>query len=475
MDPPQLETVAGRYQLLELIGQGGQALVFRARDLQAGEPVAVKMLTKDATSDPSWIERMAREQQAMVELAGTGAVGFKDLCTSASGALCLVMELLEGRDLEALLQAHEDAGERLALPEVLRLMGPIVDTLSKAHAVGIVHRDLKPGNIFIPKDAGATTRLLDFGLARSKSSRQVTAAGTVLGSPSYIAPEMWLSRAASVDPRVDVYSLGVILFRMLGGQLPFQGNNLQQKFIAITTADRPSLHALRPELPRNVDIWVERALAIEPGDRFPSVRASFGELLWAVGLAPHPSRQRRARPPGNAEVRRIRAWLDAPFGALPSTFGAALRAAQGAFGKLKRLAFTSDERRGSSEPPANTKPPPEPSKLDSATFALDVSGTRPSVAAEPLLRAENTNAVGRPDSTAPTLYDESSDRETLGNPEPSPAPGKKGKKRHADKPESVRPKAEASPANSAPRKKSRKTRAKKGKPRKKRPERGDAQ
>lgn len=417
MNPTYRETIAGRYDLVELIGQGGQALVFRARDLHTGELVAVKMMSQDASGDPSWVDRMAREQQAMVALAGTGAVGFKDLCNSKSGALCLVMELLDGRDLEALLREYEEKGERPPLELVIRLMSPIVDTLEKAHAVGIVHRDLKPGNMFIPRGETATTRLLDFGLARSKSSRQITAAGTILGSPSYIAPEMWLSQSASVDPRVDVYSLGVILFRMLGGELPFKGDNLQQKFIAITTAERPSLHALRPDLSPNVDIWVERALAIDPGERFASARASFGELLWALGFAPHPSQQKHARPAKSSELRRIRAWLEAPLATLPNTWSAALRAAQGALGKLKRFAFAAPTPMPApgpvAAPTAGAPPAAGPSEV-STTFSMDSSGTR--ALAEPLLQAENTNASpAEPEriSLAATLLDQSTDRLTL--------------------------------------------------------------
>lgn len=429
MDPTYRETIAGRYELLDLIGQGGQALVFRARDNQTEESVAIKMMMRDSSGDPSWVERMAREQQAMVELAGTGAVGYKDLCTSNSGALCLVMELLDGRDLEQVLQEYEQKREFLPLSEVVRLMTPIVDTLEKAHAVGIVHRDLKPGNMFIPKDPEATTRLLDFGLARSKSSRQVTAAGTILGSPSYIAPEMWLSQGSAVDPRVDVYSLGVILFRLLGGRLPFLGDNLQQKFIAITTSERPSLHALRPDLSPNVDIWVERALALDPSDRFPSVRASFGELLWALGLAPHPSQQKRVAVAKRSEVRRIRAWLEAPFQTIPNTIGAALRAAQGALGKLKRFAFAVPDRQPKSDPVVepSSEASPEPPAVQasaqqspSATFQMDISGTRPARASEPLLHAENTNAVAQPmtpESLAKTVLESSSDRLTLAAPE----------------------------------------------------------
>jgi eukaryotic-like serine/threonine-protein kinase len=384
------EIIADRYELLEVIGQGGQALVFRAHDKETSRDVAVKIVNKTASNDAEWVERMAREQQAMVALAGTSAVGFIDLCSSSTGALCLVMELLEGTDLEGYLKEKDNGATRLPVDEVVRLMTPIVDTLEKAHAVGIVHRDLKPGNVFVPRDGG--TRLLDFGFSRSKTSRHVTATGTILGSPSYIAPEMWLSRSDKVDHRVDVYALGVMLFRLIGGELPFKGDTLQQKFIAVTTAERPSLHALRQDLSQDVDIWVERVLSIDPEDRFPSVRASFGELMWALGLAPHPREQKSSEPESSSEVRRIREWLEAPFSALPNTFNAAMKLAKGALQRLKRLAFAVPEL-----PPA-ARGEPEAKVADSAdapaspnrglpgetisevlAWAGDASGTRPTL------------------------------------------------------------------------------------------------
>jgi serine/threonine-protein kinase len=328
---PVGEVVAGRYEVAEQIGAGGQALVYRAIDRHKGQPVALKMLPGNAQEDPSAVERMVREQQAMVTLAGTSAVGFVDLCHSDSGAVCLVMELLEGEDLEARLEALENRSEHMPLAEVLRILSPIVDTLDKAHAVGIVHRDLKPANIFLARPDDRP-RLLDFGFSRMKSSNQVTALGQVMGSPSYIAPEMWLGSAAAADHRADVYSFGVIVFRMLAGCLPFEGGDLREKLAQATTAARPSLHALRSDLPVAVDEWVEQSLAIDR-ERRESVRASFDALHLALGL---PLEKREHDAESSSKIRRVRRWLASPLGGLQGSMAAAFRAATGVFERLKR-------------------------------------------------------------------------------------------------------------------------------------------
>ena len=230
-----------------MVGRGGYSLVFRARDRLSGDVVAVKMLSDVAARDPQQVERLRREQQALAKLSGAGAVRVIDLCSSASGKLCLVMEWLDGVDLEQRLQQLELRGERMAADELLAIVGPLVDTLDRAHSAGILHRDLKPANVFLLSPAaGSGVRLLDFGLARMRRANPLTSAGSIMGSPSYIAPEVWKGRPDQLDQRVDVYSLGVIVFVALSGRLPFEGATLEEKFVQTTTAARPSLRAHAP-------------------------------------------------------------------------------------------------------------------------------------------------------------------------------------------------------------------------------------
>jgi serine/threonine-protein kinase len=285
-DPAPPRIIADRYEVGDVIGQGGHGWVYRARDRQTGEHVAVKMLNDVAARDPQLIERLKREQQALAVLAGTAAVKLVDLCLGPGGKLCLVMELLDGVDLESRLEQMESAGQRMTTAELLPLLAPIVDTIDRAHGAGILHRDLKPANVFLMRNG--SVRLLDFGLARIRSAQPLTAAGMVMGSPSYIAPEVWKGRSDKLDQRVDVYSFGVLVYRALAGRPPFAGDSLQEKYTAATSAARPSLHALRPDLPADIDGWVRQILAIEPGSRFHTLRAAWNALHSSLHL-PEPA------------------------------------------------------------------------------------------------------------------------------------------------------------------------------------------
>jgi len=289
----QIGTVIGdRYELTAVIGRGGHGVVYRAVDRQSSRAVAVKMLSESYANEPEYAARLAREQEALLALAGTSAVTVYDFCRAPNDATCLVMELLEGTDLEHVLSEFEAKKELLPLARFAAIMDPIVDTLEVAHDAKILHRDLKPANIFILAN-GEGVRLFDFGLSRKMSSARLTQVGTVMGSPSYIAPEVWKGRSDDLDTRVDVYSLGVIVFRALSGALPFAGGTLVDSLVQATSAPRPSLHALRPDLPPSVDDWVKRALAVERDDRFETVTSLWNSLFDALRAEP-PRRARRA-------------------------------------------------------------------------------------------------------------------------------------------------------------------------------------
>jgi eukaryotic-like serine/threonine-protein kinase len=267
--------LGGRYELRDVIAKGGQGFLYRARDIKDGDDVAVKIL-RDAAADPDAVERLYREAHAMTQLAGTAAVRVLDQVTAAQGAVGIVMELLRGQELLEILLELEQANERLPLYRVREIFAPIVQTLEAAHSAGIVHRDLKPENIFvIPPAYGGGVRLLDFGFARFTRSRPITRAGMVAGSPTHLSPEAW--KAKEVDARADVYSLAVVLFRVLSGKLPFSGS-IQELMVAVLTAERPSLHKIRPDLSPNVDDWVQHSLTPDREMRFQNVTAMWNAL-----------------------------------------------------------------------------------------------------------------------------------------------------------------------------------------------------
>jgi eukaryotic-like serine/threonine-protein kinase len=277
-EPPQRtgEIVGGRYRIDELLGEGGQGIVFGGTDLKDGDQVALKVLAGEKAHDPEWRERTFREMQALVRLGGTAAVRILDQQWSDRGELCLVMERLHGMDFADYLSSRK---EPMGLAELVSLLDPVAKTLEIAHEAGIVHRDLKPENLFVTTEG--KVRVLDFGFVRFVARRGLTRPGLVAGSPNYIAPEAW-SGSPNFDRRIDVYALGALVFRALAGMAPFQSKNPLEIFRAATSASRPSLRERRPDLPPEIDDWVEHALAIQPEERFARVGAMWTAL---TGLA----------------------------------------------------------------------------------------------------------------------------------------------------------------------------------------------
>lgn len=275
------EVIGDRYRLLNLLDRGGQGAVYRAKDLRDGDEVAVKILNAPDIDGAEWRERMFREAHALTVLSGTAAVRVYHQVWSHDGALCLIMELLRGSDFEDYLKAREARGEKPTVRDLSPLLEPIVETLEVAHGVGILHRDIKPANIYVQHDG--SVRLLDFGLAKFVRMRSLTANGFVAGSPNYIAPEGWKGKTHLLDQRIDVYGLAAVIFRALTGAPPFAAEDVRDVLLQATRGDRPSLHALRPDMRPEVDEWVKQALAIEPEERFTRVRAMWNALKSVAG------------------------------------------------------------------------------------------------------------------------------------------------------------------------------------------------
>jgi serine/threonine protein kinase len=281
------DVISNRFRILDRLGQGAHGVVYRARDLETRGELALKFLGDGKSLDPELSQRMEREATAMARLRGTSAVYVHGISTAQDGMLYVAMEMLYGKDFEDYLLEAEKVGGRIKGVKLLEILRPVAATLEQAHRQGIIHRDLKPSNVFIVDAArGGGVRLLDFGLAKLLDASTLTTDGMIAGTPSYIAPEAWRGTSKTLDHRIDVYALGVIVFRALSGKLPPPSSNMLEICQWATTGKRPSLHAQRTSLPVAIDAWVERVLAIDPKQRFQSVGEAFGALEAILAVRP---------------------------------------------------------------------------------------------------------------------------------------------------------------------------------------------
>jgi serine/threonine-protein kinase len=263
------EVVAGRYELEELVGTGGMSSVFKARDRLLERRVALKVLHEHYTGDEEYVERFRREARVVAQLSHPNIVTVIDRGED-EGRQFIVFELIEGRTLKDLL---EEEG-RLPVRGALEIALQVARGLAFAHEHGLVHRDVKPQNVILNGDGRA--KVTDFGIARSRDVQGVTQTGMVLGTSNYVAPEQ--AQGGKVDRATDVYSLGVVLFELLTGEVPFPGESFVAVAMRHVNEPAPSVLERRPDVPARVAHAVDRALEKDPSARFPTMDAFAAEL-----------------------------------------------------------------------------------------------------------------------------------------------------------------------------------------------------
>jgi serine/threonine-protein kinase len=269
--------IAGRYQVEAQIGQGGMASVYRAEDIQLGRKVAVKVLHAQYAEDQEFVERFRREAKAAAQLQHPGIVSVYDT-GSWEGTWYIAMELLEGPTLKERLVAEG----RIAPGEAIAITEQILRAVRAAHRDGIIHRDLKPHNVILDEDG--RPKVTDFGIARRGAS-DMTATGSILGTAHYIAPEQ--AQGEVITPRTDLYAVGVVLYEMLTGRTPFEGDSAVSIALAHVNNTPRSPRSLVPEISPALDAVVLRALAKRPSDRFADADAFLAALSDAArGIAP---------------------------------------------------------------------------------------------------------------------------------------------------------------------------------------------
>jgi eukaryotic-like serine/threonine-protein kinase len=318
--PPQPgDVIADRYELEELVGTGGMSTVFRAHDVQLEREVAVKILHSHYADDPEYLERFRREARAVAKLSHPNIVTVIDRGDD-DGRQYIVFEHVDGENLKELVVRSG----RLPVRQALELAIAVADGLAFAHDRGLVHRDVKPQNVLL-NDEGEV-KVTDFGIARSLHVESgVTQTGTVLGTGEYLAPEQASGR--TVTPATDVYSLGVVLWELLAGDVPFTGDNFVAVALRHVNEPPPHLRERRPDVSPRLDAAVQRALAKDPERRFPSMKAFAQELRACLAEAdaggapppvpeseltlvtPPPRAQAPARPRRQRRRRRPLAWV----------------------------------------------------------------------------------------------------------------------------------------------------------------------
>src|SRR6187551_136624 len=256
--------LGGRYRLVELLGQGGMATIYRATDTQLGRDVAVKVLRPEYLRDPDFSSRFRFEARSVASLSHPNIVGVHDYGEDPSGPF-IVMELVDGEDLATILRANG------ALPprQAARITAAVARALAAAHAKGIVHRDVKPGNVLIGRDG--QVKVADFGIARAVAEAQMTLPGTTLGSVHYFSPEQVRGEPATNES--DIYSLGIVMYEMLTGVRPWEGDSAASVALARLSGPIPDPATVRPSVPPDLASITRKALALDPNDRWPSAAA----------------------------------------------------------------------------------------------------------------------------------------------------------------------------------------------------------
>jgi eukaryotic-like serine/threonine-protein kinase len=264
------EVIADRYELEELVGSGGMSSVFKARDRLLDRHVALKVLHQHHSYDDEYVERFRREARAVARLSHPNIVTVIDR-GEAGGVQFIVFEYVHGENLKQLVEREGP----LPVRDAVELALGVARGLAFAHEHGLVHRDVKPQNVLLNGDG--RPKVTDFGIARSLDIEHgVTQTGTVLGTSNYIAPEQASGRR--VDAQTDVYALGVVLFELLTGEVPFDGENFVAVAMRHINEPAPSVLTRRGDVPLRIVAAVDRALAKDPRQRFPSMDAFAAEL-----------------------------------------------------------------------------------------------------------------------------------------------------------------------------------------------------
>ncbi len=275
--------LGGSYQVTRLIAEGGMGAVYEAMHLRLGKPVAIKILAHQISSNQEALARFRREAEVTSRLGHPHLVQVIDFGTSQSGAPFLVMERLNGEDLDRRLRRVG----KMPLRAAVELTKQTASALAAAHVEGVVHRDLKPANIFLVAVPGEDdfVKILDFGVSKIKAARtKLTRASAVIGTPDYMSPEQATGLIDEIDHRTDQWALGCIAWEMLAGRAPFIADDVTALFYQIVHMDPHPIGKWVTDLPSGVEPVLRRALSKQSDNRFPSIKEFSRALEAAAGM-----------------------------------------------------------------------------------------------------------------------------------------------------------------------------------------------
>lgn len=267
------DMIGHRYRIIRSLGEGGMANVYLAHDTVLDRNVSVKVLRLDLRDDPNTKRRFRREAMAATQLNDPHIVGVFDVGED-NGLQYMVMQYVQGTDLKAYIKKHFP----ISLPQVVDIMEQVLAAVETAHAHGIIHRDLKPQNILI--DTNKNVKITDFGIAVAVSQNSLTQTNTLMGSVHYLSPEQ--ARGSIATKQSDIYSLGIILYELLTGKVPFEGENAVSIAIKHFREEIPSVRLVNPNVPQPLENVVLRATAKDPNDRYKSVKDMADDLKTSL-------------------------------------------------------------------------------------------------------------------------------------------------------------------------------------------------
>jgi serine/threonine protein kinase len=337
--------IASRYRLKRRLGAGGMSTVYEARDSVLERPVAVKLLAEHLAGDDAFVARFRREALAAARLVHSNIVQVYDSgYDESSHRHFIVMEYVEGRSVAEMLREHR----QFDIPEAVGIAEQACHGLAYAHRHGVIHRDVKPGNLLVRDDG--VVKLADFGIAKAAEDSRITQVGSVLGTAAYLSPER--ARGQEASPSADVYSLGVVLYQLLAGRLPYESNSLTELALSQQEGAPEPVATLNPDVPPELSRAVSVCLSASPEQRYATaddfcraiqqgIRGRDTDMTVALATAAtRVARAGEARP-GEAPTRVLtkpRAAAAAPAQA-PAPPPAATRRRSGWFGQFVALTF----------------------------------------------------------------------------------------------------------------------------------------